>query len=229
MRKRVLIPLASVFLLATTIATGYAGYKLIPGFGEWLRGMGDFAPWALVIAFVIAIVLMGPSGVFCIAAGALFGFWWGMLWSIIATVTGSTACFLIARKGPRKWVKKKLDQHPRFERFDEAVGEDGLRLVVLLRLSPILPLGPLSYALGASRVRFRHFLLSMPAMIPAIVPFVYTGDVARSLVAVIRGNAEKAWWEYALLVAGLAATVAAAWILTRKARQALEARRASLP
>ena len=229
MRKRVLFPLLGVVLVGTTVGAAYAGYKLIPGFGEWLRGMGDFAPWALVIAFVVGIVLMGPSSVFNMAAGALFGFWWGMLWSMTAGVVGSTACFLIARSGPRSWLKRKLERHPRFDRFDEAVGEDGLRLVLLLRLSPILPLGPLSYALGASRVRFSHFLLSMPAMIPSMVPFVYAGDVAGALVAVIRGNADKAWWEWVILVAGLLATIGAAWILTKKARRAFETRRASLP
>lgn len=223
-RKRIAIPIAVTVLIGSLALVSWLGYELIPGFSEWLTGLGDLAPWILVITFAGSTVLMGPATVFNIAAGALFGLLWGTLYSFLGAFVGSLACFLIARTGARSWIEGKLRKLPRFEKFDESVGEDGLKLVLLLRVSPVLPLAPVSYALGLSRIRFRDFLLSMPAMIPSMLPFIYAGDVAGAIVAVIRGDADKPWWEWVVLFGGFIATFIAAWMLTQKAKNAIESR-----
>ncbi len=60
--------------------------------------------------------------------------------------------------------------HPAFARIDRAVGRDGLRIALLLRLSPFFPFVWLNYALGLTRVRFRDYLLASLRHVAGHVP-----------------------------------------------------------
>ena len=59
---------------------------------------------------------------------------------------------------------------------------DGFPIVLLARLSPLIPYNLLNYGLSITAVRFRDYLLATwIGMLPAIVLYVYTGSLANSL------------------------------------------------
>ena len=66
------------------------------------------------------------------------------------------------------------------------------------------------------------FMAASLGMIPSTVAYAYTGKVAREALA-IAGKAEvpRDSSYYAVLIAGLAATIAATTVVTRAARRAL--------
>ena len=221
-RKRVALPILTTVVIGSIVGVSFAAKKLVPGADEWLAGLGDWAWVAYLAIFTVGIVLFAPASLFCIVAGAFFGLWWGSLYAFVGGVLGSTAAFLIARTGARGWIEEKLRRMPRFEQFDDSLSDDGLKIVFLIRLSPIMPMAPVSYAMGVSSIRFRHFLMSMPAMLPGLIPFVYAGNVAGEIVAVIQGEADKPWWEWVILGVGFVATGVAAWLVGRRAKRAIE-------
>ena len=73
---------------------------------------------------------------------------------------GSTVAFLLGRYVARRLIERKLATMPRFAAIDRAVSAQGLRIVFLLRLSPIVPFNFLNYALGATRISIKDFVIA---------------------------------------------------------------------
>jgi uncharacterized membrane protein YdjX (TVP38/TMEM64 family) len=96
-----------------------------------------------------------------------------------------------------------------------------LKIVLLLRLSPVFPFNLLNYGLGLTRVRFLDYLLASIGMLPGTLLYVYYGMVAGEVAAAVGGAAVErgpAYWT--LLAIGLLATVAVTAVVTRIARRA---------
>src|SRR4029453_13877541 len=104
----------------------------------------------------------------------------------------------------------------------KAMAGEGPWVQFLLRLSPLVPFNLLNYALGFSGVRYRDFVIASVGMIPAIVMYTYYGKVVGEVPAPAAGVAPPRGVEYyALLVAGLVATVIATTANTRAAKKAM--------
>jgi uncharacterized membrane protein YdjX (TVP38/TMEM64 family) len=101
------------------------------------------------------------------------------------------------------------------------VGEGGVRVLALLRLSPVVPASVLHYALSASRLRGRDFVLgTLLGSLPAMALQAWAGSVAGGWLA-RGGSGAPGVAGTALQGLGLVATVVAAWAIARSARRAL--------
>ena len=110
----------------------------------------------------------------------------------------------------------------RFRAIDRAIGENGWKVVGLLRLSPLIPFSVSNYLYGLTAVRFLPFILaSWVGMLPATFLYVYLGAAGRSA----GGKGGRGPWEWALLAGGLIATVAVTILLARVARRELKRKR----
>ena len=120
------------------------------------------------------------------------------------------------------WVEEKLESHERFAAIDRALGEQGLKIAVLLRLSPIFPFNLLNYALGLSPIRLRDYIIAHLGMLPGTLLYVYYGRLAGAVAEVAAGvETERNAGYYAVLGLGLVATVVVTTIVTRVATRAL--------
>ena len=106
--------------------------------------------------------------------------------------------------------------------FEQAVSREGLKLVLLTRLSPAFPFSLLNFAYGLSEVSWRDYSIGLVAILPGTVLFcglgALAGDVAR-FGEVLTGQADAGTW--ALRIVGLLATVASVWLAGRAARRVL--------
>jgi uncharacterized membrane protein YdjX (TVP38/TMEM64 family) len=196
--------------------------EILPSIGLWFQELGAAAPAAFILVYVLLTVALVPNSFLTIASGALFGFYWGTVYSFVASVLGAVAAFLAARYLVRDRLARRLVASPRFRRIDRALCRDGLRVVLLIRLSPVFPFSLLNYALGMSRVRLRDYVLGSIAMLPGTALYVYPGMVAGKVVALGAGRAEPHDGRYYLTMAGgLVVTVLAIVLLTRVARRSL--------
>ena len=142
----------------------------------WVREAGAWAPALYLGVCLLAGVLMIPGSATKLAAGALFGLAEGMVWGFAGAVLGSVAAFAVARLGGRSWLRERIERQPRLRAFDRSVGDDGRRIALLVRLSPLIPFNVLNYALGFSRVRTRDYLLASFGML--LRDSSYRGDVS---------------------------------------------------
>jgi uncharacterized membrane protein YdjX (TVP38/TMEM64 family) len=102
--------------------------------------------------------------------------------------------------------------------IDRAIGRKGWKVVLLLRLSPLIPFSVSNYLYGLTAISFlSYFVASWVGMLPGTLLYVYLGAAGQSIGAARQKNP----WEWALLGAGLVATAAVTVLLTRVARKEL--------
>jgi len=186
---------------------------------EQIAALGWFAPVAFVIIYIVCTVLLIPGSALTIGAGALFGLLWGTLLAVIGSNLGAFLAYLLAKTVMRRRVEGWALNSPRFASVNEAVSRDGLKMVLLLRLSPVFPFTLLNYLIGLTRVSPAQFVVgSLLGMLPGTVAFVYIGSIPAA-VAGASGGAEGV--RLAFQIIGFLATVVLTVIITRRARAAL--------
>lgn len=211
-------------VLVGLVFLGRSAGAYVPQFAEWVDGLGALGPIVFVIGYALAVVAFIPGSILTLAGGAIFGLLEGTIYVFVAAVIGSTASFLIARHGAREAIEKRIDGDPRFAAIDRAVGEQGRKIVFLLRLSPAFPFNLLNYGLGLTKVKLTDYLIASFGMLPGTLLFVYSGKVAGDVAAIAGGaQTEKGPLDWALLIVGLLATAIVTIYVTRIAKQALDA------
>lgn len=196
---------------------------------EWIASvvlqLATLGAWGAVLfvgLYVIASVAMAPAFVLTFAAGAVWGLWRGSILVYIGAVLGASAVYFLAARLVRTRVITWIDREPRLAVVRRAVAEQGVWLMFLLRLSPLVPFVQLNYVLVLSGVRYRDYLIATLGMWPTIVMYVYYGKVAGDVAALAAGVAPPRGPEYyVLLIVGLVATIVASTMITRAAKKAM--------
>ncbi|MFM7267756.1 MAG: TVP38/TMEM64 family protein, partial [Cyanobium sp.] len=183
------------------------------------------SPWgavAFVPLYALWVTLLLPGVWASMLAGALYGTGWGSLMVFLGACLGAEVVFLLGRGWLRPWARRRLAAAPKLLAVEEAVSREGLRLVLLTRLSPAFPFSLLNLAYGLSGVSLRDYSLGLIGILPGTVLFcalgALAGDVAR-FSTVLSGRADPFPWTLRLV--GIAATVAVSVLVTRVARRAL--------
>lgn len=216
-------------LIAIVIATILAGTLFLPirqylvNILAWTQGLGVWGPVFLALFYIVACVFLLPGSVLTLGAGFLFGVPLGLLSAWTGATLGACAAFLVGRTLARDWVASKVSGNHKFTAVDEAVGREGFKIVLLLRLSPVFPFNFLNYALGLTKVSFgKYAFASVIGMLPGGLMYVYFGSAARSLADVATGKVEGGWAGQIFFWVGLATTILVAGFVTRLAKKSLK-------
>jgi len=178
---------------------------------------------AFIPLYALWVTLLLPGVWASMLAGALYGTWWGSLIVFIGACLGAEAAFLLGRTLLRGWAQRRLAALPKLQAVEQAVSREGLKLVLLTRLSPAFPFSLLNLAYGLSEVSLRDYTIGLIGILPGTVLFcglgALAGDVAR-FGDVLSGEADGGTW--ALRIVGVLATVAVVWLVGRAARRSLD-------
>ena len=183
------------------------------------------SPWgalAFVPLYALWVTLLLPGVWASMLAGALYGTVWGSVVVFVGACLGAEAAFLLGRHWLRDWARARLSALPKLQAMEQAVSREGLKLVLLTRLSPAFPFSLLNLAYGLSEVSLRDYSVGLIGILPGTILFcslgALAGDVAR-FGDVLANRADTGTW--ALRIMGLLATVGAAWLAGRAAQKAL--------
>jgi pyruvate/2-oxoglutarate dehydrogenase complex dihydrolipoamide dehydrogenase (E3) component/uncharacterized membrane protein YdjX (TVP38/TMEM64 family) len=128
--------------------------------------------FAIFVA-VTALSLPGAA-VLAIAAGAIFGFWLGLLIDSFAAALGASLAFLSSRYLLRDWVKARFGR--RIEAIDRGVAREGNFYLLTLRLIPLVPFFLVNIAMGLTAMRLvPYYLVSQVGMLPGAALYVGAG------------------------------------------------------
>jgi uncharacterized membrane protein YdjX (TVP38/TMEM64 family) len=197
---------------------------------QWLSEFNDriahLGIWGIILfiaGYILATVLFFPASVLSVGAGFVFGVFLGTVTVSIAATIGAALAFLIARYVARDQIEQKLGSNQRFKQVDRAIGEQGPKLVFLLRLSPLIPFNLSNYLYGLTAVKFWPYLLaSWIGMLPGTLLYVYLGAAGKASLRGAAGQSSlRSPWEYLLFGIGLVATVIVTIWLTRIAHREL--------
>ena len=189
----------------------------------WIESQGLIGIIAFMLLYIVATVAFLPGSLLTLGAGVIFGVIQGTLLVFIGATIGATCAFLVGRYLARGWVSKKIEGNQKFAAIDRAVGREGLKIVLLTRLSPVFPFNVLNYAMGLTSVSLKDYVLASIGMLPGTLAYVYFGSLLGSLAQIGTesqpGNPAIQW---TIRIIGFLATVAVTVVVTRVARNALE-------
>jgi uncharacterized membrane protein YdjX (TVP38/TMEM64 family) len=149
----------------------------------WQAGVRQHLLLAVLVfflAYLAATALSLPvAAVLTLAAGALFGRWFGTAVVSIASTLGATLAFISSRYLFRRWVQRRFQS--RLERIYEGVEKDGAYYLFTLRLVPVVPFFLINLGMGLTRMRAWTFAwVSLLGMLPGTFLYVNAGtELAR--------------------------------------------------
>jgi len=189
----------------------------------WVRSAGAAGMAAFALAYVAACVLFVPGLVLTLGAGFAYGVPLGVPLVWLSANAGAVAAFLLGRTALRDAIARRVEADPRFAAIDRAVAREGLKIVLLTRLSPVFPFNVLNYAYGLTRVSLRDYALgSLVGMVPGTILYVYLGSLATNLADLSAGGSGGGTAQRVFFLAGLGVAVAVVVVVGRLARRALD-------
>ena len=178
--------------------------ELDPGaIEDEIRALGRWAPVAFVGFAFVTVVFLGSVSFTGVVGGALFGVGESVALAWLGTIAGALFNFAIARFVIADTIARRAGGTLRF--VLDGVENEGWRFVTFIRLVPFFQFAATSYLFGATRVRFRDYLLpTLVCVLPGIVAFSWLGQVGRDAAAGSENLVRNG-----LLAIGLLAIVAA--------------------
>ncbi|NET70329.1 MAG: TVP38/TMEM64 family protein [Sphaerospermopsis sp. SIO1G2] len=192
----------------------------------WVETIGIWGPIVFIFIYNIATLLFIPGSLLTMKGGCLFGIFWGFIYVLIAAMIGAILAFIIGRYCSQDWICKKLEKHPRFKAIDQAVSQEGWKIVLLTRLSPLFPFNLLNYAFGVTNISLKDYILGSLGIIPGTMMYVYIGNLTTNLALISTDiqstNLEVKVFQYFLQAIGLMATIYGTFYITKIAHKSLK-------
>ena len=186
---------------------------------QWIASQGIWAIPVFTAVYILAAIFGIPNIVLILAAGTLFGLTKGVISASIADTLSIAACFVIGQTVGRRWLTKVVTEDSRFHKLDRAFAKKGWTIVLLTRLSPVLPSNILNYGFSLTKINFWQYLFfSWLGMLPVIFTYVYVGTFGLSILTLDQ-SPQKLLFQ----ALGLAATVGVMIYTTKLAASALKA------
>jgi uncharacterized membrane protein YdjX (TVP38/TMEM64 family) len=118
------------------------------------------------------------------------------------------------------WISQRpirllLIPRPKYRTLDRAIADYGWKVVVLMRLSPVVPFNLQNYALGVTIPFMRYLIAILIGIVAGIAIYVYFGIYGKGL-----GNGLSIL-DWVLFGVGVLATGALAIVVTRKIKLVL--------
>jgi len=159
-------------------------------FQQFVDELGWLGPIVLICFNAIQIIVAPiPGYIVQLAAGFLYGPWWGGLWSTIGLFLGSMSAMWLARIYGRPLVARVIGAN-RLQHWEEFIHSDSIYIWFVLLLGPTGD-APF-YLAGLSRVRFLHIVL---ITLLIRVPSVFVAAAIGAGVLVLN------WWQFTLIIA----------------------------
>ncbi|MDB4959613.1 MAG: associated Golgi protein-like protein [Myxococcales bacterium] len=187
----------------------------------WIRNAGALGLIVYAVVLVAFSVLLLPTVELYIAAGLIWGTWAGAAITTVLTLVSAVIAFGLTRTGLRRRIAKKIKRNAKLSAIDRGIADRSFSIALLLRVSPIVPFGPLNYALAATKMSLSSYLWTTAlGMLPDNLLFAYAGSLLRDVTQL--GEATPGPWKQIALWGGIAAAVAASILVGIVVKHALE-------
>ncbi len=136
---------------------------------------------AAVVSVIVALGL--PAGATYLGCGALLGAVHGGTVSIAGAMLGSSVAFAAARRVTGGVLQPTTPQVETIGRIESALAERGASLLAWLRLSPFVPVALVNLSAAVLGVRWRTFLISLPASGVSALAFALVGALGSAAIS----------------------------------------------
>lgn len=217
-----------LFGIVTALVAASIAMPRLP-YQDWLtaslgfvRELGAWGPVLVAAIYVPACLFFIPGSLITLCAGFVFGVVRAGVAVSVGSTLGATAAFLAGRTIARGAVAARVATSRKFQAIDHAVEQQGFKIVLLTRLSPVFPFNLMNYAFGLTKVSLRDYVLaSWIGMLPGTLMYLYLGSAAKSAAELVSGRLEGGAGQRMIFGMGLVATVGVTVFVTRVAKRAL--------
>lgn len=155
-----------IFIVFVIIAlvVGITNWHFIKGLRiekvvHFIREKGPYAVTVYLLIFAVKpFLVVIPSNVIAITGGILFGPVEGFILSMLGFFISGTMAFYLSQFLGKDFVQGIVGD--RFIKLDDNLNKNGFKILFLLRLLPVLPYDPLSYACGFTNIKYRTFIFA---------------------------------------------------------------------
>ncbi len=139
----------------------------------------DDAPTQVIVAYFLLYVLTAAvslpvAGALTLIAGALFGFWWGLLLAAVSASSGALAGFLVSRYLFHAAVERRFGT--RLAPIHAGLREEGAFYLFALRMVPVFPFWLANLLMGLTTMRaFTFWWVSALGLLPLEAAYVFAG------------------------------------------------------
>ncbi|KAK7292381.1 hypothetical protein RIF29_08159 [Crotalaria pallida] len=198
--------------------------KILKNFLTWVdHDLGPWGPLALAVAYIPLTILAVPASVLTLGGGYLFGLPIGFVADSIGSTVGAGAALFVGRTIGKPLVISRLKDYPQFRSVAIAIQRSGFKIVLLLRLAPLLPFNVLNYLLSVTPIPLGEYMLaSWLGMMPLTLALVYVGTTLKDLSDVTHGwgNFSTGRWVF-LILSVVISVVLMIWV-TKVSKSALD-------
>ena len=179
--------LLALFLIYDTIHSPpdkrLLGTHAIHDFLLWVKEHPGTGAAAFIFVYGLCVIFLLPGTPLTLGGGYIYKLAYGWIGGVfMATFTsmagslfGSCSCFVLGRYIMRNQVRKWGRKYPLFDAIDIAVSDNGFKIMCLLYLTPILPLGPVSYMIGTTSMPLAKFAMAKIGALPLMLLYVLIG------------------------------------------------------
>jgi uncharacterized membrane protein YdjX (TVP38/TMEM64 family) len=189
----------------------------------WFEDLGPMGPIVFTLGLSLAVVIMLPTPLIKVAAGAIFPFWIAAAANFVASILGGLIAFILGRWLFRESIQRSIMNDSRLRNIEHALTVDAMKISILVRLSPLLPDEWLNYLMSATPVSLRVYMISNCSGIVYSLAYAYYGHALGRFALNSSGIEEMSSTPMgnALLVLGIFVSILATVVVTRASMKAL--------
>ena len=191
---------------------------------NWFESLGSLGPVIFTLALSFAVVVMFPTPLIKVSAGAIFPFWIAAAANFVASLLGGLIAFLLGRWLFRESIQRSIMNDKRLQNIETALTQDAMKISVLVRLSPLIPDEWLNYLMSATPVSLRVYMVSNCSGIVYSLAYAYYGHALGRFALNSSGveGMNSTPLGNAMLVLGILASIFATVLVTRASMKALQ-------
>ena len=180
--------LLSMFLLVALPVVGSSSLSYVLYRNQALLehlSLGESLLYFGIIAFTMAFAIT-PTTFVALVTGFYLG-WAGLPGMVLAYALASLAGYQVAASLDHGKMLQFLHHFPKADAVMRELKQDSWQLIILTRISPVLPFALMTFVLAVMRVDRRRFLLaSVVGMLPRSLFFYWLGTKAQDVFALLK-------------------------------------------
>ena len=197
---KILVFVILIFIMGATFLAFKIGYIEISYIIKILKSHTILSPLIFILIYIILAVSFIPTLPLNLAAGFLWGTFFGTILTLTGAGLGAIVSFYLSRfffkDQISKFFKGKIWNY-----VDLSLSKKQWQVVAFTRLNPIFPFGPTSWFFGITKVTVKnYFWPTIICIIPAASAFSAIGSSLESFI--LTGNEQKLYTNV-LIASGL--------------------------
>lgn len=119
-----------------------------------IAGLGPYGYLYFSLVYIVAELLAIPAMPLTASSGYLFGLLPGTLVVLFSATIAAGISFFIGRTFLRSFAQEFIQKSDKWRAVDKAIAKEGFKVILLLRLSPLLPFALSNYLYAVTSVDF---------------------------------------------------------------------------